>query len=391
MPLFEEHETATPSPGVHSRFIDDTIYRTTQDRHTDRQADRQAGMARVAATAVARRANTILAASSRSQRLRRQGRIPSDSDVKEAHRRTYQDNESLRSGLTAGEEQSTSRDDDPRVQGGISEGASTSDQSPKASSALEVHGGSDQASKAAVLIDIMSAAPINMEATIAHHIDSIDPDLLHLLEGRIAAARQLEQDEETVKGMIALYHRLKSEYDRRTASPALRLLDTLLSMMMADEAGEEAGVGDGGEEGGSAAERDGGGKPRAGLDRRPGREDTRGLVRARMQLAFDDSLSLDTDVFTVAQQLAVGEQRFVDELINEQVDAGVFIKEVEALLTRAVEQQVAGKALLAGDGDLGGPGERERLGQVLDQRERTIECVEELLVLARNCWLRRRN
>lgn len=162
-------------------------------------------------------------------------------------------------------------------------------------------------------------------------------------------------------------------------------------MMMADEAGEEAGVGDGGEEGGSAAERDGGGKPRAGLDRRPGREDTRGLVRARMQLAFDDSLSLDTDVFTVAQQLAVGEQRFVDELINEQVDAGVFIKEVEALLTRAVEQQVAGKALLAGDGDLGGPGERERLGQVLDQRERTIECVEELLVLARNCWLRRRN
>ena len=131
--------------------------RLKTDRHTDRQTGRQAGMARVAATAVARRANTILAASSRSQRLRRQGRIPSDSDVKEAHRRTYQDNESLRSGLTAGEEQSTSRDDDPRVQGGISEGASTSDQSPKASSALEVHGGSDQASKAAVLIDIMLA------------------------------------------------------------------------------------------------------------------------------------------------------------------------------------------------------------------------------------------
>ena len=235
-------------------------------------------------------------------------------------------------------------------------------------------------SKAAVLIDIMSAAPINIEATIAHHIDSIDPELLHLLEGRIAAARQLEQDEGTVKGLIALYHRLKSEYDRRTASPALRLLDTLLSMMMAaEEEGEEEQEQEQeeDEEAGRA------GKSRAKLDRRRGREETIGLVRARMQLAFDDSLSLDTDVFTVAQQLAVGEQRYVDELINEQVDAGVFIKEVEQLLARAVEQQVAGMAMLAGDGDHGD------LGKVLEQREKTIECVEDLLLMARNCWLHR--
>ena len=235
-------------------------------------------------------------------------------------------------------------------------------------------------SKAAVLIDIMSAAPINIEATIAHHIDSIDPELLHLLEGRIAAARQLEQDEGTVKGLIALYHRLKSEYDRRTASPALRLLDTLLSMMMAaEEEGEEEQEQEQeeDEEAGRA------GKSRAKLDRRRGREETIGLVRARMQLAFDDSLSLDTDVFTVAQQLAVGEQRYVDELINEQVDAGVFIKEVEQLLARAVEQQVAGMAMLAGDGDHGD------LGKVLEQREKTIECVEALLLMARNCWLHR--
>jgi hypothetical protein len=340
----------------------------------------------------ATRTSTILAASSRSQRLRRQGRIPkSDSDVKEAHRRTYQDNESLRSGFTASEEQSTSREDDLRAQVGI-EGASTSDQAPTPSSPLNVHDGSREASKAAILIDIMSAAPINIESTIAHHVDSIDPELLHLLEGRIAAARQLEQDEGIVKGLIALYHRLKSEYDRRTASPALRLLDTLLSMMMADEDGEneeedgEDKDNDGGQ--GYGAERGGAGKSRAKLDRRRSREDTFGLVRARMQLAFDDSLSLDTDVFTVAQQLAVGEQRYVDELINEQVDAGVFIKEVEQLLTRAVEQQVAGKAMMAGGGNFGGTGERERLGQVLDQREKTIECVEDLLVLARKCWLR---
>ncbi len=245
-------------------------------------------------------------------------------------------------------------------------------------------------SKAAVLIDIMSAAPINIEATIAHHIDSIDPELLHLLEGRIAAARQLEQDEGTVKGLIALYHRLKSEYDRRTASPALRLLDTLLSMMMA---AEEDGEGEEGKEDGEDGEDEedgeeeggghGAGNPRATLDRRRGREETIALVRARMQLAFDDSLSLETDVFTVAQQLAVGEQRYVDELINEQVDAGVFIKEVEQLLARAVEQQVAGKAMLAGGGDHGD------LGRVLEQREKTIECVEDLLLLARNCWLGR--
>lgn len=331
---------------------------------------------------------SILAASSRSQRLRRQGRIPkSDVDVKEAHRRTYQDNESLRSGVVisrdgqerAHEEEQEEPEQDHRSKVGT-EGASTSGQAPSPSSApLSVHEGSGHVSKAAVLIDIMSAAPINIEATIAHHIDSIDPELLHLLEGRIAAARQLEQDEGTVKGLIALYHRLKSEYDRRTASPALRLLDTLLSMMMAaeEEEEEQEQEQEEDEEAGRA------GKSRAKLDRRRGREETIGLVRARMQLAFDDSLSLDTDVFTVAQQLAVGEQRYVDELINEQVDAGVFIKEVEQLLARAVEQQVAGMAMLAGDGDHGD------LGKVLEQREKTIECVEDLLLMARNCWLHR--
>ena len=357
---------------------------------------RERAMPRVSVTARALQTVIMAAKTNRSNRLRRQGRIPkSDSDVKEAHRRTYQDNESLRSGSVSVEsdEQTPEEVRVELVEDGPG-GASTSLPTPSSppdqssvpdmpqSSRFESSDGSQNMSRAAVLIDILSASTADIDSTIAHHADSIDPELLHLLEGRIAAARQLEQDDETVKGLIALYHRLKSEYDRRTASPALRLLDTLISMMMAAEDEDE----DEGEDEVQEVQRDGVVKGQK-LDQRQSREDTIALVRARMQLAFDDSLSLDTDIFTVAQQLAVGERRFVDEMINEQVDAGEFIQEVEQLLKRAVEQQVAGRAIMASESDHGEPGERERLRQVLEQRERTIECVEELLVLARKVWL----
>lgn len=318
--------------------------------------------------------------------MRSRGRIPiSDGDVKEAHRRTYQENESLR--VTPVVQNAVERapiEDVAASAPAAHDGTSSSTQTPS-----ETMNSKLENTRASILIEIMSAAPINIEATIAHHADSIDPELLHLLEGRIAAARQLEQDDETVNGLIALYHRLKSEYERRTASPALRLLDTLLSMMIAGEDEDEEGDDERREEGGRKTSDDSG---RSSAPRRTGRTmgDTTALVRARLQLAFDESLSLDTDVFTVAQQLAVGERRFVDELINEQVDGGEFVKEVEGLLKLAVEQQVAGNALLASETGVVGPEERERLRQVLAQREKTIERVEELLVLARQVWYHRR-
>jgi len=344
----------------------------------------------------------------RSRRLRSQGRIPkSDGDVKEAHRRTYQDNESLRSTpidvVRAGDAvpQDSERNDiytnEPNETSQTNETIEEPSARPPSSSSSQ-QSPNPNTQRASILIDILSTAPLNIEAKIADYADSIDPELLHLLEGRIAAARQLEQDQATVDGLIALYYRLKSEYDRRTASPALRLLDTLLSMMLAEDDDDDDREGadgvdvDSDSDDGEYTEGDGKRRKRRRIP--TSREDRVALVRARMQLAFDESLSLDTDVFTVAQQLAVGKRRFVDELINEQVDGGEFVKEVEGLLKRAVEQQVAGNALLA-DGEQGtgarAPGERERLRQALEQRERTIECVEELLVLARSVWYRQRN
>ncbi len=348
--------------------------------------------------------------------------------MKEAHRRTYQDNESLRSTPVdvvraddavardserndvytneTNEPDETSQTNEPNEE--------PSARPPSLSSSLSSSSSqqSPNTQRASILIDILSTAPLNIEAKIADYAESIDPELLHLLEGRIAAARQLEQDQETVDGLVALYYRLKSEYDRRTASPALRLLDTLLSMMLAeddddgddDDDDREADAIDVDSDSDDGEYTEGDGKRRRRRRIPASREDRLALVRARMQLAFDESLSLDTDVFTVAQQLAVGERRFVDELINEQVDGGEFVKEVEGLLKRAMEQQVAGNALLA-DGEQGtgerapgerapgerAPGERERLRQALEQRERTIECVEELLVLARGVWYRQRN
>jgi hypothetical protein len=319
----------------------------------------------------------------RSKRLRRQGRITPDGDLKEAHRKVYLDNESLRNtaetvqggGDLAGGRHQTRLREDPPSRG--REAGRETDEAGNTGDGSREDEGEARYSKASVLIEIMSATPMNIESTIARHADSIDPDLLHLLEGRIAAARQLEQDEDAIQGLIALYGRLKSEYDRRTASPALRLLDTLLMMMMAEDDDIEEYRDDPAAGGSNATER----------TRKTGRsrEDTAALIRARMQLAFDDSLSLDTDVFTVAQQLAVGETRFVDEMINEQVDGGEFVREVEVLLKRAGEQQAAGKALMA---SLEHQTERERVRQVLEQREKTITCVEELLVMARQVWWR---
>lgn len=329
---------------------------------------------------------------SRSSKLRLHGRIKSDDHVKEAHRRAYQERaELLRTSLNAdGDRPSPGvpiegpaeriRDStqDTRSTSDADLGASESQAATMSRVADKGHAGGEVNTRASVLFDIMSSSSINIDSTIEKHADSIDPELLQLLEGRIAAARQLEQDDNVVGGLIALYRRLKSEYDRRTASPALRLLDTLLMMMMGDEDdGEEDETGNVARE-----RREGEGGARLAQNR----SKTIALVRARMQLAFNENLSLDTDVFTVAQQLAVGETRFVDELINERVDGGEFVKEVESLLSRAVEQQVAGRSLLE---SLDRNDERERLATVLQEREKTIECVEELLILSRNTWYRK--
>jgi hypothetical protein len=55
--------------------------------------------------------------------------------------------------------------------------------------------------------------------------------MLRLLARRIDTAKQLEQQPATIEGLSLLYQRLKAEYDRQRASPSMRLLDEVLTLL----------------------------------------------------------------------------------------------------------------------------------------------------------------
>lgn len=209
-------------------------------------------------------------------------------------------------------------------------------------------------------MEIMNAGAA-LEEVVETFRDDIDHVMLELLEARIKTARQLEQDEETVQGMIALYRYLKSEYDRNAASPALRLLDTLLQLMN-DTEDDDYGT----EDGTSIL-----------YDRR---EEMKQKVMARMQMAFDASLPLQNDVVSVAQQLASGKQRFIDEIVNESVKPLEFIYEVDALLEKAVDQQRVLEEHISKEDQAD---VKHQLQMAFDARSDTIDNVQEIVSMAR--------
>jgi hypothetical protein len=203
--------------------------------------------------------------------------------------------------------------------------------------------------KASILMQIMEAGPA-VEQVIEKHSDEIDHIMLELLEKRIQAARKLEQDDEVIQGMVVLYSHLKAEYDRNTASPALRLLDTLLQIMATNPSDDEY----------------------ASYHKEMNRK-----VMARMQMAFDASMPLETDVLSVAQQIAEGKRRFIDEIVNESVKPSEFIHEVDALLTQARDQQAMLKQHIENQGSVSAD-----VQKVLENRQNAIDNVEEILSMA---------
>lgn len=208
------------------------------------------------------------------------------------------------------------------------------------------------ARKAAILMEIMDSGA-SVEQTIEKYSDEIDHVMLELVEKRIQAARQLEQQDEAVQGLVALYKYLKAEHDRNSASPALRLLDVLLQIMSDVHVGETEIYSD---------------VSRA----------TRQKAMARMQMAFDASLPLETDPLSLAHHLAQGKTRMIDDMLNETVKPMEFIHEVEVLLGHAMEQhallqkQVQGMEL------------SENVREALQARGAAIDTVQEILVMARD-------
>ena len=208
------------------------------------------------------------------------------------------------------------------------------------------------ARKSAILMEIMESGA-SVEQTIEKYSDEIDHVMISLVEKRIQAARQLEQQEDVVEGLIALYRYLKAEHDRNTASPALRLLDTLLQIMSEEVETQSESYSD---------------VSRA----------TRQKVMARMQMAFDASLPLESDPLSLAHHLAQGKTRIIDDMLNETVKPLEFIHEVEVLLGHAMEQH----ALL--EKQVEGMESSEAIQQALRARTAAIDNVQEIIIMARD-------
>lgn len=215
--------------------------------------------------------------------------------------------------------------------------------------------------KSRILMQIMQAGS-TVESVIAQYQNEIDDTMLELLQKRIDAARRLERTQEVVEGLILLYRRLKNEVDKSKATPAMKLLDTVLRIINDDSISQE------GKEYKTVAKNFG------LLD-----DSVRSQVVAKIKAAFGTA-PLQTDVLSLAAQLAAGGEAVVDALMEEQVDASQFIEEVKNLLEDAMKQQQELKAVVLRLPE--NSSEREKVHVIVEDREEALEQVQEILSIA---------
>ncbi|EFJ47108.1 hypothetical protein VOLCADRAFT_92221 [Volvox carteri f. nagariensis] len=223
--------------------------------------------------------------------------------------------------------------------------------------------------RVALLVDLLAASGAELEAKLEAAAPEVDEQLLALLERRYTAALTLRQDAAAVERIATLYRALRYMYERRTSSPAERLLDDVLGIL-----------GD--------------------VELQPEQERRRGEAAARLRNAFTGGM-LDVDVFTAAEALAEGRQAAAEALAGEQVSLESFKAEAMGLLdhARRVQQDTTSSletiemevARLRSDEPvtLEGREWRVRLEQVrlarqaLAEREQSISALEEVLLLTR--------
>ncbi|EFN52312.1 hypothetical protein CHLNCDRAFT_58914 [Chlorella variabilis] len=210
------------------------------------------------------------------------------------------------------------------------------------------------------LLAILQAGE-HVEEVIAQHRADIDDSMLQLLARRMKAAELLEKQEAVLQGLQLLYRRLKAEVDRQLASPGLRLLDELMSIL-------DLGEGDLG-------------SPAAA------REERRAQAAAHLRAAFSGSLVGDADVLSLAAQLsASGGSQLADQLVADPVDPMVFMAEATELLRRVEEQHTQLEAYLQQQRQEEGTGQSQEavrasleVEQLLEQRQAAVALVQECL------------
>eukprot|EP00878_Enallax_costatus_P008521 GHUV01008909.1.p1 GENE.GHUV01008909.1~~GHUV01008909.1.p1 ORF type:complete len:420 (+),score=159.62 GHUV01008909.1:1558-2817(+) len=164
--------------------------------------------------------------------------------------------------------------------------------------------------KAAVLVEFITAlqqgesAQEAFEQQLSSFRADIDEALLHMLSRRIEAARQLEQDPEEVTALTDLFDVLKVEYEKVSATPAMRLLDECLDIL-----GDDPYL--------------------------PGARVRAEQVVQRLRNAFTGGAAANIDIFAAAAALAEDKALAADALAVEFVPQVLFVQEGLELLQQA--------------------------------------------------------
>jgi hypothetical protein len=202
------------------------------------------------------------------------------------------------------------------------------------------------ARKSRVILALANATPESLDGLLKEHCNELDQELLETLHARIQTAQRFDevrsfactgvrchlrfsgarccieanvlrgmQGSDVVEGLTLLFHRIRSEVERRSATPSLRLLDDLMLIM------ESHSHGAAGNEAEATALED---------------------VEERMQRAFALERG-SVDIFAVAQALAGGDAGaaplpVMSEDEVEFVPHADFVAEVERLVAGAQER-----------------------------------------------------
>jgi hypothetical protein len=70
-----------------------------------------------------------------------------------------------------------------------------------------------------------------IESKIEEYLEDIDEEMLEILEQRIIHLENVGIDEPAMQGLLLLHRRLEVEIDRKNATPAMKLLDDIMSIL----------------------------------------------------------------------------------------------------------------------------------------------------------------
>ncbi|GMH36597.1 hypothetical protein BSKO_04470 [Bryopsis sp. KO-2023] len=159
-----------------------------------------------------------------------------------------------------------------------------------------------------IIIDVVNAGGA-LETVIPKYREYIDEELLEVLFKRIQTTAQFEE-KSAVEGLVAVWRRLRSELERKNATPAMKLLDKLLKIVNVPPEFEES----------------------TEHERLEEATDT-------MMDAFIGPQAQAVDIFAIAKDLAEGGEP-PEELMEGPVSRKAFVAEVEELLEDAKKSTV---------------------------------------------------